>query len=245
MPPPAFRSASPWPTLSSEPCCCPQALPCGSWGALPVPACAPSPTPLAPAGWHLRKPAAQGAPHGVRVSPPHGGGDGAGWGEAEVSGLWRAGWTDRWTSGWRPTEGSLSRATLERTGALLLVAGQPVTADPRRRRDLRVLRCPSPAHRPGGLNSRPALAQAGSPRSACWPAGSFRGPEGASFPGIPPAPGIAVHLRVPTSLHLHREQTHGSDSPATQALVRTPVTLHQPSCQVQPRPEFWGYDSSA
>lgn len=164
-----------------------------------------------------------------------------------MSGLWRVGWTDRWTSGWRPTEGSLSRATLERTGALLLVAGQPVTADPRRRRDLRVLHCPSPAHRPGGLNSRPALAQAGSPRSACWPAGSFRGPEGASFPGFPPGAGDRCPSACPCQpapTHA-RAQAHGSDSPATQALVRTPVTLHQPSCQVRPRPEFWGYNSSA
>lgn len=83
------------------------------------------------------------------------------------------------------------------------VTGQPVTADPRPRRDLRVLCCPSPSHRPGGLNSRPALAQAGSLRSACRPANSFQGREGASFPSFPPAPGLAGHLRVPASLHLH------------------------------------------
>ena len=69
LPPPAFRcvplahplfsalSLSPGPEL-------------GSRGGMLVPACAPSPAPLAPAGWHLRKPAVQGSPHRVGVTLP-------------------------------------------------------------------------------------------------------------------------------------------------------------------------------
>lgn len=189
-------------------------------GGVLVPACAPSPAPLAPAGWHLRKPAAQGSPHRVRVSPPHSEGDGVVGGDGGVRAPGRAlvsgrdgqmdKQVDRWTSGWRPMEGSLSRATLERMDALLFGRRTDVTADPRHRRDLCVLCCPSPAHRPGGLNSRPVLAQAGSP-AACWPAGSFRGREGASFPGLSPAAWAhwpSACPRQPVRSH-PRAQAHG------------------------------------